>query len=74
MNPEYDNLSIKDKIEARMDMLQMQMESNLHLTDPNTVKGNLLAVSKFWAVLTEEDKDYIQAAQHAIEDMTAWNV
>lgn len=72
MNPEYDNLSIRDKIEARMNTLQMQMEANEHITNPDLPLANILNLIKFWAALSEEDRDYIQAAQHALTAKTPW--
>jgi len=65
-------MSITDKIKQRMDQLQKWMESNYHIDHPNEVYELTTQVSKFWSALTEEDRDYIQAAQHAIEDKTIW--
>lgn len=74
MNSEYDNMSIRDKIKTRMDLLQVQMESGLHLTDPNTVLSNIINVSKFWSVLSEEDRDYLQVARDALEEKKKWQI
>lgn len=72
MDPEYDNMSIRDKIRSRIDLLQMQMEAGLHLSDPSIVLGNINNVSKFWAVLEEEDRDYLQVARDALEEKREW--
>lgn len=63
---------VKEKIKQRMDKLQDWMESNRHLTRPEEVYDLTKQVSKFWSVLSEEDKDYIQAAQTAIEEQLTW--
>jgi hypothetical protein len=34
---------------------------------PEVVYDHTLTISKFWSVLSEEDKEYIQCAQDAIE-------
>jgi hypothetical protein len=65
-------MTITAKIKQRMDKLQKWMESNHHIDHPNEVYELTTSVSKFWSVLSEEDRDYIQAAQHAIEDKTEW--
>jgi hypothetical protein len=65
-------MTITVKIKERMDKLQKWMESNYHIDHPNEVYELTTSVSKFWSVLSEEDRDYIQAAQHAIEDKTEW--
>ena len=55
-----------------MDKLQKWMESNHHIDNPDEVYELTTSVSKFWSVLSEEDKDYIQMAQHAIKDRELW--
>jgi len=65
---------IRKTINERMDQLQAWMEANHHLKNPQEVHELTLNVSKFWSVLSEEDRDYIQAAQHAIEDKLEWKI
>lgn len=65
-------MPISVKIKEQMDQLQKWMESNYHIDNPQEVYELTTKVSKLWSVLTEEDRDYIQAAQHAIEDKTIW--
>ena len=50
-----------------MDILQEWMEQDYHLARPEVVYEHTLTVSKFWSVLSEEDRDYIQAVQSAID-------
>jgi len=66
--------SIKEKIEIRMDHLQMLMEANIHLTSPEKVEEHIKTVSKFWSALSEEDREYIDGARYAIEERLEWNV
>jgi len=65
---------LQQKIDERMDQLQECMESNYHLEKPDEVMQHTYTVSKLWSVLSEEDREYIQVAQHAIEDQLEWNV
>jgi len=67
-----ENNTLLKKIEERMDMLQSQMETNVHLENEDTVISTVNSLTKFWSVLSEEDKDYILAAQTAIEDGMKW--
>jgi hypothetical protein len=62
------------KIEERMDKLQALMESNQHLENPAEAYNLTMRVSCFWSILSEEDREYIQCAQDAIEDKLEWNV
>ena len=57
-----------------MDTLQEYMESNFHLENPEIVSMHIQSVSKFWSVLSEEDRDYIHACQYAVEEQAEWNV
>ena len=59
--------NLKDKINQRMDILQSWMEQDYHMKKPEVVYDHTLSISKFWSVLSEEDKEYIQCAQDAIE-------
>lgn len=57
-----------------MDVLQKMMEGNLHLTDPEVVENQISNVTKFWSVLSEEDKDYIEGARYALEEEMEWKL
>ena len=57
-----------------MDKLQEMMESNQHLENEEVAYDLTLEVSKFWPVLDEADKEYIQMCQMAIEEQKEWNV
>ena len=67
-------MTISVKIKELMDQLQKWMESNHHIDNPDQVYELTMNVSKFWSALTEEDRDYVQAAQHAIEDKIVWKI
>lgn len=63
---------LRQEIKNRMDILQDWMESNYHLRRPEVVEEHIQSITKFWSVLDEEDRDYIQCAQHAIEEKMEW--
>lgn len=65
---------LRDKINARMDVLQKMMEGNLHLSDPQAVQLQIENVIKFWSVLSEEDKDYIEGAKYVLEEEMEWKL
>ena len=64
----------KEQITAQMDVLQEMMENNLHLKEPQTVIQHLESLAFKWSFISEEDKEYIQCAQYAIEEEMEWNV
>ena len=67
-------MTLREKINQRMDILQDWMEQDYHLDRPDVVYEHTLSVSKFWSVLSEEDRDYIQGVQFAIdtESTVSW--
>ena len=65
-------MNLREKINHRLDCLQEMMESNVHLEQPEKVYDLTLRISPFWSILSEEDREYVQCAQHAIEDGLNW--
>lgn len=63
-----------DKINKRMDILQSWMETNYHLKQPEEVQEHIESISKFWAVLSEGDREYVQCAQYAVEEQREWSI
>ena len=67
-------MSLRVKLNQRMDALQQMMESNLHLSDPETVLELLDKVKFAWSALSEEDREYIECVEYAIEAQSDWDV
>ena len=65
-------MNLREKIDNRMDQLQSWMESNYHLEHAQEVYDHTLTISKFWSVMSEEDREYVQMAQNACEDTQVW--
>ena len=62
------------QITADMDQLQATMESQGHITSPLTVASQLESLSVRWTFLSEEDRDYVQGCQVALEEGLEWKV
>ena len=65
-------MNLKEKIQARLDQLEMLMYENYHLKNPDEVYNQTLHISKFWSILSEEDRDFIQGVQSSIEEGWSW--
>lgn len=65
-------MKLREKIQTRLDQLEMLMEKNYHLKNPDEVYNQTLHISKFWSVLSEEDRDFVQGCQSAIEEGWEW--
>jgi hypothetical protein len=64
--------NLKEKIQIRLDKIEMLMNEDFHLKNPDEVYDQTLDVSKFWSILSEEDRDFIQGVQSSIEEGWSW--
>ena len=63
---------LKERIQYRLDQIEMLMYQNYHLKNPDEVMLQTLNVSKFWSILSEEDRDFVQGVQSSIEEGWSW--
>jgi hypothetical protein len=63
---------LKEKIKNRLDQIEMLVRKDYHIQNPEEMMLQTLNVSKFWSVLSEEDRDFIQAVQSSIEEGWSW--
>jgi hypothetical protein len=67
-------MKTRQKLKLRMDEIQRCMENNIHLTKTEYVEEVVDSVNFAFHILNEEDREYIQCAQYAIEEQKEWNV
>lgn len=65
---------IDQRIKNKMDHLQRLMESNAHLDRKEYVLDVCSSASKYFNAMSEEDRDYLQCAQYAVEEGKEWNI
>ena len=65
--------NLRHKLEQRLQLLEQAMNRNMHISDPNTVDILIDRLTYAWNVLNEEDKDFIQGCQFALEEQIEWN-
>jgi hypothetical protein len=65
--------TIRQKIEDRLDHLEAMLTSQKHISDPPEVLDALASVFKFYSVLSEEQREFVQAARWATDNKTLWN-
>ena len=63
---------LKERIQYRLDQIEMLMYKDYHLKNPDEVMLQTLNVSKFWSILSEEDRDFVQGVQSSIEEGWSW--
>lgn len=59
---------LREKIAKRLDVLESLMQSR----DYEAAAVLIPDISKFWPVLSEEDRDFIHGCQFAIEENLEW--
>ena len=67
-------MTLRAKLMQRMDALQGLMESNVHLDEPEQVIHLLNSIKFAWSALSEEDREYIEGVEYAIEAQSSWDV
>jgi hypothetical protein len=66
--------NLREKIELRMQILETMMKKQMHIQDPQTVDLFLDRLTYCWGVLNEEDRDFIQGCQTALEEKIEWSL
>ena len=70
--------TIREKITSRFDQLEAELKSGKHLLASSDEEEMLEvyklteSISKFWRILSDEEKDFIQAARIAILEQKSW--
>ena len=68
-------MNVRMKIQTRLDTLEAQLKAGEHLRSAEGVIAVLMtigAVSKFWRAMTDEERDFVNAAKMAVEDELKW--
>ncbi len=65
--------SIRQRIEDRLNLVEQMLISRKHISDPAEVLDALASVSKFYSVLSEEQREFVQAARWATDNKNLWN-
>lgn len=65
-------MSIREKIKDRLDELQRMMERQEHLSHPEQATEQLESVTKFWTVLSEEERELGLSARFALMAQIPW--
>lgn len=67
-------MTIRQKIEQRLDALEAALKQQEHISEPDKVLEIIASITKFWTALSDEDRDYVNAARYALEEKLPWSV
>ena len=68
-------MNVRMKIQARLDTLEAQLKAGEHLRSAEgmiAVLNTISSVSKFWRTMTDEERDFVNAARDVLEDELEW--
>ena len=70
-------MNLLDKINQRFDALTKSLESQLHLSENEAdrllVEEQIASVAKFWSILNDGDREFINAARMAVKERVSWD-
>ena len=67
--------TLRTKIKTRFDDLTTGMEDQKHLSDGQDfieVITLIESISKFWTILSDAERDYVNAVRLAVQDQVPW--
>jgi hypothetical protein len=67
--------TLRNKIKTRFDDLTTAMEAQKHLSDGEDfieVITLIESITKFWTILSDAERDYINAVRLAVQDQVPW--
>ena len=67
-------MNIAETVERKMLALEHLMNTQMHLELPSAVAESIENLSKYWAHLSDEDKDYVDCASDALKNKRKWEV
>lgn len=68
-------MELREKIQTRLDRLEAQLKAGEHLRSAEgviAVLTTIKSVSKFWSVLTDEERDFLHGARVAVNEGWEW--
>lgn len=75
MNPIRKKNPIRQKIETRLDNLEVALKAGKHLKNGDEsleVHELIGSISKFWSILDDSERDFINASRYAIKEQKEW--
>ena len=67
-------MTIRERIQVRLDELAKLLETQSHIHAPELVTEKLESVSKFWSILSEEEREYVSSVRFAIKEQIEWRI
>ncbi len=63
---------LRNTIETRIKHLEMLMKGQAHLDRPEYTTSVIESITKFWSILDDAHREYIQCVSLVVEERTRW--
>ena len=67
-------MTIQDTINDKLNQLEQSLLNQDHLNNPIEFLIQLVSLSKYFHLMSDEDRDYVNCAKTALEDQIEWKV
>jgi hypothetical protein len=67
-------MTIQDTINDKLNQLEQSLLNQDHLNNPIEFLIQLVSLSKYFHLMSDEDRDYVNCAKEALEDQIEWKV
>jgi len=63
---------LREKLNSRLDNLEQLMGAQKHLSSPSIVIESIDSITKFWSILSDEEKDFLEGVRFALSKKLEW--
>ena len=67
-------MTTKDTINDKLNQLEQSLLNQDHLNNPIEFLIQLVSLSKYFHLMSDEDRDYVNCAKEALEDQIEWRI
>ncbi len=67
-------MTIQDTINDKLNQLEQSLLNQDHLNNPIEFLIQLVSLSKYFHLMSDEDRDYVNCAKEALEDQIEWRI
>lgn len=67
-------MSVKELIDTKLNRLERSLLNQEHLKNPAEFLGQLASLSKYFHLMSEDDRDYLHCAKEAFEEQVEWRI
>ena len=67
-------MTTKDIVNKNLNQLEQSLLNQDHINTPIEFLIQLVSLSKYFHLMSDEDRDYVNCAKEALEDQIEWRI